>query len=78
MMTVESVLVAAAGLVLGAAVATAALVPFSIALTGSLLPDGPVWMALAVIGSATVLTATAVLVSTAAALRSAPLRTSTA
>lgn len=72
MMTVESVLVALVGIVLGTAVAAATLVPFSIALGGSALPQGPVWIYFTVMGLVGVLTLGASLLPTKVALRGRP------
>jgi putative ABC transport system permease protein len=72
MMSMEGVLIAAIGIVLGTAVSTTALVPFSVAASGSLMPSGPRWIYPAVIGAAVVLALTATLLPTWLALRSPP------
>ncbi|HEX3647844.1 MAG TPA: FtsX-like permease family protein [Pseudonocardiaceae bacterium] len=56
MMTAEAALTSVVGVVLGTAVAAGALVPFRLALDGSLLPSGPLWIYLAITGAAVVLT----------------------
>jgi putative ABC transport system permease protein len=55
-MTIEAILVAAAGIVLGTFVALATLLPFDSALGAPGLPAGPVWIYLGVTGAATLLT----------------------
>ena len=72
MMSVEALLVALAGAVLGTAVAAATLAPFDLALTGSVRPLGPVWICPAVLGTAAVLTLAATLLPTALVLRTRP------
>jgi putative ABC transport system permease protein len=72
MMSMEGVLIAAIGIVLGTAVSTTALVPFSVAASDSLMPSGPRWIYPAVIGAAAVLTLSATLLPTWQALRSPP------
>ncbi|MFE0171834.1 FtsX-like permease family protein [Streptomyces sp. NPDC059002] len=72
MMTVESALVALVGMVLGTAVAAATLIPFGIALGGSGLPQGPVWIYFAVMGLAALLTLGASLLPTKVMLRGRP------
>ncbi|HET6860681.1 MAG TPA: FtsX-like permease family protein [Streptomyces sp.] len=72
MMTVESVLVAVSGIVLGTVVAIATLAPFGIALGGSWMPQGPAWIYFAVIGFAGALTLGATLMPTRYAMRSRP------
>ncbi|WNF28016.1 FtsX-like permease family protein [Streptomyces sp. C11-1] len=71
-MTVESVLVAVSGIVLGTVVAIATLAPFGIALGGSWMPQGPAWIYFAVIGFAGVLTLGATLLPARYAMRSRP------
>lgn len=71
-MTMEGVLVAVIGIVLGTAVSTTTLVPFSVAAGDSLLPSGPPWIYLAVVGTAAVLALAATLLPTWQALRSPP------
>jgi putative ABC transport system permease protein len=72
MMRMEGVLVAVIGVVLGTAVSTTALVPFSLAASDSPMPSGPPWIYLAVIGTGTALALTATLLPTWHALRSGP------
>jgi putative ABC transport system permease protein len=72
MMTLEGVMVAVIGIVLGTAVSTTTLVPFSFAASDSLLPSAPPWIYLAVIGTAAVLALAATLLPTWGALRSPP------
>ncbi|MFG3107544.1 FtsX-like permease family protein [Streptomyces tendae] len=72
MMTVEAILVALLGVVLGTFVGIATLAPFGIGLDGSWMPRGPVWIYLSVIGFAVVLTLAATLLPTRAALRNRP------
>ncbi len=72
MMTMEGVLIAVIGIVLGTAVSTTTLVPFSVAASDSLMPSGPPWIYLAVIGTAAVLALAATLLPTWQALRSSP------
>src|SRR4030095_5898408 len=52
MMGMEGVLVAVVGIVLGTAVSTTTLVPFSVAGRDSPMPSGPPWIYLAVVGTA--------------------------
>jgi putative ABC transport system permease protein len=70
MMSMEGVLVAVIGIALGTAVSTATLVPFSVAASDSLMPSGPLWIYLAVIGTAAALALAATLLPTWRALRS--------
>ncbi|MGW6973307.1 FtsX-like permease family protein [Streptomyces sp. NPDC054952] len=72
MMAVESLLVALVGIALGTAVAFATLAPMGIALGSGLLPSGPVWIYLAVVGFAGLLTLAATLVPSRMALRQRP------
>jgi putative ABC transport system permease protein len=72
MMGMEGVLIAVIGIVLGTAVSTTALVPFSAAASDSLMPSGPPWIYSAVIGTAAVLALTGTLLPTWQALRSPP------
>src|SRR5512132_2387490 len=72
MMTMEGLLVAIIGIVLGTALSTTTLVPFSVAASDSLMPSGPPWIYLAVIGAAAVLALAATLLPTWQALRSPP------
>jgi putative ABC transport system permease protein len=70
MMSMEGVLVAVIGIMLGTAVSTATLVPFSIAASDSVTPSGPLWIYLAVIGTAAALALASTLLPTWQALRS--------
>ena len=72
MMSMEGVLVAVIGISLGTAVSAATLVPFSIAASESMMPSGPLWIYLAVIGTAAVLAVASTLLPTLRALRSDP------
>ncbi|MGW7362914.1 ABC transporter permease [Streptomyces sp. NPDC054841] len=72
MIAVEAVLIALVSIVLGTAIALLTLVPFAMALDGSLLPPGPLWIYFAVTGTATALTVVTALVAGAIALRSRP------
>jgi putative ABC transport system permease protein len=72
MMTMEGVLIAVIGIVLGTAVATTTLVPFSVAAADSVTPSGPPWIYLAVIGAAGTLALGATLLPTGGALRTPP------
>ncbi|MFE9139172.1 FtsX-like permease family protein [Streptomyces sp. NPDC007355] len=72
MMTIEALLVAVMGTVLGSLVAAATLVPFRLALDGSWLPGGPLWIYLAIVGFVTALTVAATLVPVRLALRVPP------
>jgi putative ABC transport system permease protein len=72
MMSVEALLTALAGIVLGTVVAAGTLVPFGYALDRSPLPHGPLWIYLAVVGGAVALTFVATLVPASAALRGRP------
>ncbi|MFG3396515.1 ABC transporter permease [Streptomyces parvus] len=72
MMTIEALLVAVMGTILGSLVAAATLVPFRLALDGSWLPGGPLWIYLAIVGLVTALTVAATLVPVRLALRVPP------
>ncbi|MFE0703626.1 FtsX-like permease family protein [Streptomyces sp. NPDC058872] len=72
MMTIEALLVAVMGTILGSLVAAATLVPFRLALDGSWLPGGPLWIYLATVGLVTALTVAATLVPVRLALRFPP------
>lgn len=69
MMTVEALLIAVIGCVLGSAVAWATLVPFSVAFTGSVVPAGPSWVYPSIIGLAVAVTVAATWVSTWSTMR---------
>ncbi|HEV2782406.1 MAG TPA: FtsX-like permease family protein [Actinophytocola sp.] len=72
MMTLEAILVAAVGILLGTLVSTTTLVPFSLAATDSVWPSGPLWIYGAVVGVATVLTVAATLLPAWFATRGRP------
>ncbi|HVV20322.1 MAG TPA: FtsX-like permease family protein [Pseudonocardiaceae bacterium] len=73
MMTVEAILAAIAGIILGSAVAVITLIPFGIALTGSGAIVGPVSIYLGVILGGLALTLLATLIPTWVALRPRPI-----
>lgn len=72
MMTVEALMVAIIGSVLGILVAASMLVPFSAAVSDSFLPSGPFWIFPAILGLAVVLTVVATWVPTWMNLRTRP------
>jgi putative ABC transport system permease protein len=72
MVTMEGLLVAVVGVVLGTAVSTTTLVPFSVAAADSVTPSGPWWIYLAVVGAAATLALGATLLPTWGALRTPP------
>ncbi|HEY0805947.1 MAG TPA: FtsX-like permease family protein [Pseudonocardiaceae bacterium] len=72
MMGVEAALTAMAGVVLGTMVAVGTLAPFGYALNRSPYPHGPLWIYLAVVGGAVVLTFAATLAPASAVLRARP------
>lgn len=72
MLTVEGGLVAAAGILLGTAIALLTLLPFCAALGAGARPYGPLWIYLAVMGSAVVLALASTLLPGRLAVRSAP------
>ncbi|GAA2487390.1 FtsX-like permease family protein [Streptomyces gobitricini] len=72
MMTVEAFLVAAAGIVLGVLVAALTLVPLSISVLGSPVPDGSPWIFAAVVAAALGLTLATTLLSARLVLRGKP------
>jgi putative ABC transport system permease protein len=78
MMTVEAALTAVAGIVLGTAVAAGALVPFGLALDDSVLPSGPLWIYLAITGTAVVLTFLVTLGLASLTLRARPVEAAVA
>jgi putative ABC transport system permease protein len=73
MMFGEGVLVTVAGVLLGTVVALLTLLPFSATVSDSGTPTGPIWIYLAVVGSATVLTLGATMVPAWLTLRSRPM-----
>ncbi|HEV8560023.1 MAG TPA: FtsX-like permease family protein [Actinophytocola sp.] len=72
MMSVEAVLVAAIGIVLGTLVSTTTLVPFSLVVSGTPVPHGPLWIYLAVVGTAGLLTMVATVLPTWFTTRTRP------
>ncbi|MFC4069625.1 ABC transporter permease [Actinoplanes subglobosus] len=72
MMAAEGAGTALIGILLGTVVAPATLIPFSLARADSLTPSGPVWMYLAIVGFATVLTVGATLLPTWQVLKVRP------
>jgi putative ABC transport system permease protein len=72
MMGLEGVMVAVVGVILGTIVAAGSIVPFCLVASDSLLPSGPLWIYLAVIGVAGALALFATLMPTWAATRSRP------
>ncbi|MEV6971980.1 FtsX-like permease family protein [Kitasatospora sp. NPDC093806] len=72
MMTVESVLVAGSGVLLGLVVAAATLIPLSLSVLGSPVPEGPLWILPTVIGAAVALTLGTTLLCTTLTLRGRP------
>lgn len=78
MMTVEALLIAVIGSVLGALAAVTMLVPFSIAASGGPLPSGPWWILPSAVGLAAVLTLVATWVPTWSTIRTRPSATTLA
>ncbi|GAA3156184.1 FtsX-like permease family protein [Planomonospora alba] len=72
MMALEAGLVAGIGILLGTVASLISLVPFSIAVDDTPFPSGPVWIYLAVVAFATLLTVAATLAPTWLATRSRP------
>jgi putative ABC transport system permease protein len=72
MMAVEALMTAVIGIVLGTIVTAATLLPFTLVTDGSVVPSGPIWIYLSVIGTATVLTLGATLLTTWLSLRPRP------
>jgi putative ABC transport system permease protein len=72
MMTVEAAVTAIVGIILGTAVAAGALVPFGIALDGSVLPSGPGWIYLVIILATVTITLLMTLFPASVALRARP------
>jgi putative ABC transport system permease protein len=56
MVAAEAGVTSILGVVLGTAVAAGALIPFGLALDRTVLPSGPLWIYLAITGTAVVLT----------------------
>ena len=78
MMWVEALVTALFGIVLGTAVAAGALVPFGMALDGSVLPGGPGWIYPTILATAVALTFVTILVPAALALRARPVEAAVA
>ncbi|MEU8028941.1 FtsX-like permease family protein [Streptomyces sp. NPDC049099] len=72
MMTVEAALVAVAGIVLGVLVAVLTLVPLSLSVLGSPVPDGSPWIFATVVTAAFALTLSTTLLSAMLVLRNRP------
>jgi putative ABC transport system permease protein len=72
MMLVEAGMVSLIGIVLGTIVSATSLVPFTLVTDGSLTPQGPLWIYLAVIGTATALTLLSTALTTWVTLRPRP------
>jgi putative ABC transport system permease protein len=72
MMGLEGVMVAVVGVVLGTIVAAGSIVPFCLVVSDSVLPSGPLWIYLTVVGLAGALALFATLMPTWAATRSRP------
>ncbi|MFD8382570.1 FtsX-like permease family protein [Streptomyces sp. NPDC059679] len=72
MTSVEALVTALVGVVLGTGVAAGSLVPFGLALDGSALPSGPLWIYLTIVGTAVALTFATILFPTSVALRTRP------
>ena len=72
MMGVEAILVTAIGVVLGTIVSAGTLVPFSLVVNGTPVPSGPLWIYLAIIGAAGLMTTLATILPTWFATRPRP------
>jgi putative ABC transport system permease protein len=72
MMGIEGFLVALIGIVLGTIVAALAIMPFTLVASDSILPSGPIWIYLAIVGVAGLLAMTATLLPAWAATRAKP------
>lgn len=72
MVTVEGLLVAAAGIALGTLIAVATLLPFSSSVSDSAMPSGPLWIYLTIAGTAAALTIGATVVPAWLTLRTRP------
>ncbi|MGH3878355.1 MAG: FtsX-like permease family protein [Actinophytocola sp.] len=72
MMLVEAGMVSLIGILLGTIVSATSLVPFTLVTDGSLLPHGPIWIYLGVIGTALALTVVSTLLTTWVTLRPRP------
>ncbi|MGC7102217.1 FtsX-like permease family protein [Amycolatopsis lurida] len=78
MTAVEATLVAVAGIVLGGFVSLTSLVPFSLVISDTPVPDGPIGVLLAVVGGAAALAMLATLVPAWFALRARPVEAAVA
>jgi putative ABC transport system permease protein len=72
MMSIEALMVAGIGVVLGTVITAATVMPFTLVTDGSLLPSGPIWIYATIVGTATVLTLGATLLTTWLSLRPRP------
>ncbi|MET9270614.1 ABC transporter permease [Kribbella sp. NPDC003557] len=72
MLTTESTLVTLTGVTLGTVVALACLLPFSAKVANDVLPTGPLWIYLVIVGAAAALTFGSTLIPATATLRHAP------
>lgn len=72
MVTVEAALIAIVGIVLGAVASTATLMPFSIVVSGTPFPSGPLWIYVVIVGAALLVALAATLMPAWAAMRSRP------
>lgn len=77
MMTVEAALVAGVGVLLGSIVSLTTLVPFSIVVSDTPVPSGPLWIYLAIVGTVGVLTLVSTLLPARAAMRARPAEAAT-
>ncbi|WP_242613690.1 FtsX-like permease family protein [Herbihabitans rhizosphaerae] len=75
MMAVEAALIALVGIVIGTAISATSLVPFSIVVSDTPWPSGPIWIYLAVIGVAGALAFLSTLLPAWAAMRQKPVET---
>jgi putative ABC transport system permease protein len=78
MMSVEALVTALVGIVLGTGVAAGSLVPFGMALDGSVLPSGPGWIYPTILVTAVALTFATILFPTSVALRAKPVEAAVA
>ncbi|MFE6157630.1 ABC transporter permease [Streptomyces sp. NPDC056486] len=78
MMSVEALVTALVGIVLGTLVAAGSLLPFGKALDGSVLPGGPGWIYPAIVATAVALTFVTILLPTLVALRARPVEAAVA
>lgn len=72
MMSVEAILVAGIGIVLGTIVSTTTLIPFSLVVSDSPWPSGPLWIYLGIVGAAGLMTMLATVLPTWFATRARP------